>query len=200
MQSLKCQIVLSTLSPNGIRVFRVSCNNFLFSYVENKLPTNSLSVFDHFVGLAFKGLTVQHVRRFAQFGATCTVSTKNVKNIHRGVLVLVKLQTLACNFTISITPPWVFCTFFKLYKWYRIAIWITYGNIYQESIMIAVSMLIIFISLKYFIIGVVTFPPKTKYIHGLSHIMFFTQFTFLASRSGTYRHNLVTGLFVQLHL
>ena len=34
---------------------------------------------------------------------------KNVKNSHRGVLLLV-------NFTKSNTPPWVFFTFFKLYK------------------------------------------------------------------------------------
>ena len=27
----------------------------------------------------------------------------------------------ACNFTKSSTPPWVFFTFFKLYKWYQIA-------------------------------------------------------------------------------
>ena len=27
----------------------------------------------------------------------------------------------ACNFTKSNTPPWVFLTFFKLYKWYQIA-------------------------------------------------------------------------------
>ena len=32
---------------------------------------------------------------------------KNVKNIHRGM--------------ISVTPPWLFFTFFKLFKWYQIA-------------------------------------------------------------------------------
>ena len=26
-----------------------------------------------------------------------------------------------CNFTKSSTPPWVFSSFFKLYKWYQIA-------------------------------------------------------------------------------
>ena len=36
---------------------------------------------------------------------------KNVKNIHGGVLLLVKLQV----------PLWVFFTFFKLCKWYKIA-------------------------------------------------------------------------------
>ena len=46
---------------------------------------------------------------------------KNVKNNHGGVLTLVKLQALACNFTKVNTPPWVFFTFFELYEWYQIA-------------------------------------------------------------------------------
>ena len=46
---------------------------------------------------------------------------KNVENTHRGVLLLV----VACNFTKSNTPPWVFFTFFKLYKWYQIVQCIT---------------------------------------------------------------------------
>ena len=48
---------------------------------------------------------------------------KNVKNTHRGVLILVKLQAEAeaCNFTKINTPPWMFFTLFKLYKWYQIA-------------------------------------------------------------------------------
>ena len=41
---------------------------------------------------------------------------KNVKNAHAGIILLVKLQTSACNFTTSITPPWVFFTFFKILK------------------------------------------------------------------------------------
>ena len=45
---------------------------------------------------------------------------KNVKNTHGGVLLLVKLQAEACNFTKINTPPWVFLTFFKLFKWYQI--------------------------------------------------------------------------------
>ena len=48
------------------------------------------------------------------------VQFKNVKNAHGGVLILV-----ACNFTKINTPPWVFFTFFKLYKWYKIAQCIT---------------------------------------------------------------------------
>ena len=44
------------------------------------------------------------------------VQFKNLKNTHAGVLLLVKLQASKSN-----TPPWVFFTFFKLYKWYQIA-------------------------------------------------------------------------------
>ena len=36
---------------------------------------------------------------------------KNVKNTHGGVLILVKLQASACNFTKINTPPWAFFTF-----------------------------------------------------------------------------------------
>ena len=32
-----------------------------------------------------------------------------------------KVAGLACNFTKSNTPPWVFFTFLKLCKWYQIA-------------------------------------------------------------------------------
>ena len=45
---------------------------------------------------------------------------KNVKNTHEGVLLLAKLQVLACNFNKSNTPPWVFFPFFKLSKRYQI--------------------------------------------------------------------------------
>ena len=38
---------------------------------------------------------------------------KNMKNTHKGVLLLGKLQASACNFTKINTPPWVFFTFFK---------------------------------------------------------------------------------------
>ena len=41
---------------------------------------------------------------------------KNVKNAHGGVLLLVKLLTKASNFIKINFPPWVFYTFFKLYK------------------------------------------------------------------------------------
>ena len=41
---------------------------------------------------------------------------KNVKNSHGGVLLLEKLQAEAYNYTKSNTLPWMFFTFFKLYK------------------------------------------------------------------------------------
>ena len=41
---------------------------------------------------------------------------KNVKNTHGVVLLLVKLQVYACNFTKSNNPPCVLLTFFNLYK------------------------------------------------------------------------------------
>ena len=55
---------------------------------------------------------------------------KNMKTNHGGVLLLVKLEAFftnscrlffACIFTKSNTSPWMFFTFFKLYKWYQIA-------------------------------------------------------------------------------
>ena len=42
------------------------------------------------------------------------VQFKNMKNTHGRVVLLVKLQVEACNFTKSDTPPWVFFTFFKI--------------------------------------------------------------------------------------
>ena len=51
---------------------------------------------------------------------------RNVKNNHRGVLLLVKLQAKAYNFAKINSPQWVFFTFFKLYKKYQIAQSITY--------------------------------------------------------------------------
>ena len=46
---------------------------------------------------------------------------KKVKISHEEVLHLVKAQAKACNFTKNNNPPWVFFTFYKLYKWYQIA-------------------------------------------------------------------------------
>ena len=65
---------------------------------------------------------------FARFGTICII-LKNLKNSHGGVLLIHRCfsrfwncaNDMACNFTNSNTPPWVFFTFFNLYKWYQIA-------------------------------------------------------------------------------
>ena len=52
---------------------------------------------------------------------------KNAENTYEGVLLLVKLQVLACNFTKRNTPSWVFFTFHvKIYKWYQIVQSVSY--------------------------------------------------------------------------
>ena len=49
------------------------------------------------------------------------------------MLILVKLQAEACNFKKINTSPWVFFTFFKLYKKYQIAQRITYWSSHFAS-------------------------------------------------------------------
>ena len=51
---------------------------------------------------------------------------KNKKNTNGRVLFLVKLKASVHNFTKSNTPPCVFSTFFKLFKWYHMAQNISY--------------------------------------------------------------------------
>ena len=68
----------------------------------------------------------------------CTIwyhlyNLENVKNTHGGVLILVKLNVEACNFTKINTPPWVFFTFLKLHEWYQIAQNNTYVSAYSFS-------------------------------------------------------------------
>ena len=64
--------------------------------------------------------------RCACFYHLCNL--KILKNTDRGVLLLVYLHSLACNFIKSNTPPLVFFTFLKSHKWYQIVQRITYGN------------------------------------------------------------------------
>ena len=52
---------------------------------------------------------------------------KKVENTHAGVLLLAKLQTEACNITKSNIPPWMFFTFFNLYKWYQIILSVSFN-------------------------------------------------------------------------
>ena len=59
------------------------------------------------------------MRRLARLDTICAI-LKNAKIIDGGVLLLVKLQSKACNFTKSNTPPWVLFTILKLYKCYQI--------------------------------------------------------------------------------
>ena len=65
------------------------------------------------------------------YGMLCVIwyhqgNSKNVKNTYGRVLLLVKSQVPACNFTKSNTPPWLFLIFFKLHKQYQIAQSVTY--------------------------------------------------------------------------
>ena len=55
---------------------------------------------------------------------------KSVKHPWRSVILLVKLHAKTCNFDKSNAPPWVFFTFFKLYKSYQIAQCFSYWKIY----------------------------------------------------------------------
>ena len=58
---------------------------------------------------------------FKRFDIICII-LNNVENTLEGVLLLVKLQATAYNFTTeSNSPLWVLPTFFELYKWYQIA-------------------------------------------------------------------------------
>ena len=49
------------------------------------------------------------------------VQFKKREHTRGGVLLLVKLQALACNFTKSDTPQCLFFSLLNLYKWYQIA-------------------------------------------------------------------------------
>ena len=76
-----------------------------------------------------------HMWCFVRFGYQM-YNLKNVQNIHGEVLILVKLQVSACNFAKINTPPWVFFTFFKLYKWYQIAQHTAYSKLLTISILL----------------------------------------------------------------
>ena len=55
-------------------------------------------------------MNFEHMCCFALF-VTIYATKKNVKNTHGEVILLVALQTKACNITKSNTPPWVFSRF-----------------------------------------------------------------------------------------
>ena len=60
---------------------------------------------------------------------------------------------ISCNFTKSNTPPWVFFTLFKLYKWYKIAQHITFDQCSNSNQQLVVKYLAIMsaFSLRYLI-------------------------------------------------
>ena len=61
---------------------------------------------------------VSYMRYAVRFATIYLCYSKNLKNAHRVVLLLVNLQALACNFTKSNTHLWEFLyfLFFRLYK------------------------------------------------------------------------------------
>ena len=74
-------------------------------------------IWAHTICLAYNLIDLSFMMRYAIW-----YHLYNLKNVkHGGVLVLVKFQAEACNFTKINAPPWVFLTFFKLCKWYQIA-------------------------------------------------------------------------------
>ena len=83
----------------------------------------------------------------------------NVKNTRGGVLLLLKMQAKACNFTKINTPSWVFSTFFELYKWYQITQRISYISKFSEMILYSVC------ALKFiFLIECISFTQYCQYI------------------------------------
>ena len=54
---------------------------------------------------------------------------KREEHPYRSVTFTSKVVGLVCNFSKSNTPPWVFFTFFKLYKWYQTAQHIMYSKV-----------------------------------------------------------------------
>ena len=99
-------------------IFRVS----LFIQLEcGNIQTRNTPNTDTFHTVIF--LFLAHIITFVMSSAIWyhLYNFKKVKNTHGGMLILVNLQAEPCNFTKINTPPWVFFTFFKLYKWYQIA-------------------------------------------------------------------------------
>ena len=117
---------------------------------------NCLSVFEHFVRLALKGLSTFHLKKwvhcpemsgalrdlvpFVQFKKreNRSVTFNNVAGFpafglnterYRTPLRIQPEYLKVCNFTESNTTPWVFFTFFNCTKWYLIAQSITMSGV-----------------------------------------------------------------------
>ena len=107
-------------------VFNPFVLNALFLYLLN--TSENLKV-----ALGTNGLIKWYIFKHKWYVVRCAIwyqlyNLKNGKNFHGRVLILVKLQAKACNFTEINTPAWVFFTFLKLYKWYQIGQRTTYGS------------------------------------------------------------------------
>ena len=93
--------------------FKIKILNFIISNLKEIMSITRIS------------LRSSHLRKnkFVMFCAIwCHLfNLKNVKNTHGRVLLLVKVQAKSLQRYSLLkvnTPPWVFFTFFKLYKWY----------------------------------------------------------------------------------
>ena len=129
--------ISSNLQRNKIRHSEIlpcsTINDHAASYIFINLPTNNFEIRYKFIRNLkhvdletfvkdFKTLPFTSVYSFyetedcdALGDLVLFVDLKNMKNTHGGELLLVKLQAS------KHTQPWVFFTFFKLFKWYQIA-------------------------------------------------------------------------------
>ena len=97
-----------------VNILMLSCSRFTKDHKYYQWPREALNC-KHLFTYVMRCAIWYHLYYF-----------KNVKNTDRVVLILVKLQAEACNFTKINTPLWVFFTFLKLYKWYQIVQCTTY--------------------------------------------------------------------------
>ena len=104
----------------------------IFYEVQRFKPNQALC--EIYQNTVFPDPVISHVMRCAIWYHLHNL--KKMKKTHGGVLILVKLQAEACNFTKINTPAWVFFTFFKLYKCYQIAQRITYNNRIAKSVLV----------------------------------------------------------------
>ena len=88
-----------------------------------------------------------------------------MKNTCGGVLLSVKFQAKACDFTKSNTPPWVLFTFFKLCKWYQIAQSISH-NIAEFKTMIIEMYLTLFYTCEFIVYNNSRNNESSKQIFG----------------------------------
>ena len=97
---------------------------YLMTFVHESNGRFSLVEFTRGRQKIFINRSTEHPSSYKMFCAIWwhLCNLKNMKSTHGGMLLLKNLlaEAEAWNLTNSNTPPWVFFTFFKLYKWYRI--------------------------------------------------------------------------------